>query len=164
MVLGGMTIAVLGGVTLHRLSGTVLIMLSTGGFLVSVLLFALMPAEPNYWAWILPAMVSATIGIDIMYNVTNVFITSNVRKEQQGIAGAYINALFALGMSFFLGVADNVATATAHLGLEKSYKSAFFLGVGLSAAGGLLIMAGVRIGKAKSDLTLEEKAQLTVKA
>ncbi|GAD97380.1 hypothetical protein MGG_07366 [Paecilomyces variotii No. 5] len=163
MVLGGITIAVLGGVTLHRLSGTVLIMLSTNGSLVSVLLFALIPAKPNYWAWILPAMVSATIGIDIMYNVTNVFITSNVPREQQGIAGAYINALFPLGMSFFLGVADNVASATAHLGLERSYKSAFFLGVGLSAASTLLIVVGVRIGKAKSDLTFEEKEQLTVK-
>ena len=38
-------------------------------------------------------MIGATIGIDVTYNVANVFITTSLPQSQQGLAGALINSL-----------------------------------------------------------------------
>ena len=154
---GGIIIALIGGMTLHRLSGTLLLLLSASGFLVCVLLFAVMPEQPGYWPWVFPAMVCATLGIDISYNVSSIFITTNVAKHEQGLAGACVNGLVFLGIAFFLGWADLAVDKTAYLGVRGSYKTAFFLGTGCAAVAIVLVAVGIRVEKAKSDLTVEEK-------
>jgi MFS family permease len=129
-------------------------------YIFSTLLIAITPDNPSYWAYIFPAMICATLGIDITYNVTNIFITTSMPKARQGLAGALINSLLFLGISVMLGFADLAVTETAHQGKKKSYKAALFLGTA-SAAVGLVVMAlGVRIGKAESGLTADEKAEL----
>lgn len=154
---GGIIIALVGGMTLHRLSGTLLLLLSASGFLVCVLLFAIMPEQPSYWAWVFPAMVCATLGIDISYNVSSIFITTNVAKNEQGLAGACVNGLVFLGIAFFLGWADLAVAKTSQLGVRGSYKTAFFLGTGCAGVAIVLVALGIRVEKAKSDLTVEEK-------
>ncbi|KAK7927653.1 hypothetical protein PG985_004651 [Apiospora marii] len=154
---GGLAIALLGGFTLHLLPGTALLALSCAGFIVCNLLLALAPDNPNYWAWIFPAMICATIGIDIMYNVSNIFITTNVAKTQQGLAGGCINSLLFVGMSFFLGWADLATASREEFGLRESFKTSLFLGVGLGGVAALIVLVFLRIGKAGSDLTLEER-------
>jgi MFS family permease len=160
MAAGGLILATAGGLVLHIFSGTILLIISGVGYVISMLLFAIIPENPSYWAYIFPAMVCATIGVDITYNVSNVFITTNMPKHRQGLAGALINTLVFLGISFFLGIADISVAATNYLGREKSYKVAFWLGVGFSGVTLLLFLCFVRVGKAKSDLTIEEKAEL----
>lgn len=147
----------LGGWVLHRLPGTVLFGLSCAGFLICNLLLALTPDNPNYFAWIFPAMVCATVGIDIMYNVSSVFITTSVPKNQQGLAGGCLNGLLYVGMSFFLGWADVATASKASLGVRESFKTALFLGVGLAGAAALVVLFFIRIGKAGSELTVEER-------
>lgn len=154
---GGLAIALLGGFTLHLLPGTALLILSCAGFIICNLLLALAPENPNYWAWIFPAMICATIGIDIMYNVSNIFITTNVAKTQQGLAGGCINGLLFVGMSFFLGWADLATASRADFGLRESFKTSLFLGVGLGGVAALIVLVFIRIGKAGSDLTVEER-------
>ncbi|OTA88166.1 hypothetical protein M434DRAFT_23726 [Hypoxylon sp. CO27-5] len=153
MAAGGIIIALVGGVTLHRLPGTILLVISGTGFSLCALLFALMPDNPNYWAWVFPAMVCSTIGIDIGFNVSGIFITTSVPKHQQGLAGACINGLVFLGISFFLGWADFAVSRRADNGLGESYKVAFWFAVGCGATVVLLVLGFVRIGRAKSDLT-----------
>ncbi|KAI1076922.1 membrane transporter [Whalleya microplaca] len=156
---GGIMIALIGGVTLHRLPGTILLIISGLGFFLCCLLFALMPDNPNYWAWVFPSMVCATIGIDISFNISGIFITTNVPQDQQGLAGACINGLVFLGISFFLGWADFAVASKSSSGLGESYKVGFWLGAGCGGVTVLIILAFVRIGRAKSDYTVEEKAQ-----
>lgn len=146
--------------TLHRLSGTLLLLLSASGFLVCVLLFAVMPEHPSYWPWVFPAMVCATLGIDLSYNVSSIFITTNVAKHEQGLAGACVNGLVFLGIAFFLGWADLAVAKTASLGTRGSYKTAFFLGTGCAGVAIALVALGIRVDKAKSGLTADEKADL----
>ncbi|MCJ1404142.1 hypothetical protein MMC11_007367 [Xylographa trunciseda] len=160
MIVGGLILATVGGFLLHILPGTLLLIISGIGFILSVLLFAIIPENPNYWAYVFPAMICATIGVDVTYNISNIFITTNMPQNRQGLAGALINSLLFLGISFFLGIADIIATATAHLGLKQSYKSAFWFGVGCAAFSLILLVMCVKIEKAKSDLTVEEKAEL----
>lgn len=76
MAVGGLVLATIGGLILHLLSGTILMMLSGLGYFMSMLLFAIIPANPNYWAYVFPAMICATLGVDVAFNVSNVFITT----------------------------------------------------------------------------------------
>lgn len=160
MATGGLVLSLVGGLLLHLLPGTILLVISSIGYTVSVLLFAIIPENPNYWAYVFPAMICATIGIDITYNVTNIFITTSMPQNQQGLAGALINSTLFLGISFFLGFADIAATATAHLGMRQSYKVAFWFAVGCSVVALVIFVLFIRIGKAKSELTADEKAEL----
>jgi hypothetical protein len=108
-------------------------------------------------------MICATIGIDILFNVANIFITTNLSSRRQGLAGALINSLLYLGIAFLIAFADVVQTETVDLGLKKSYQAVF--SYQLACAGvAFIVMAGfVRIPKAKSELTVDEKDALALK-
>lgn len=126
-----------------------------------MLLFAIIPENPNYWEWIFPAMLCSTLGLDITYNVTNIFITTNLPKARQGLAGGLINSMLFLGISFFLGWADLAHAQTEDRGPRGSYKVAFWVGTGVGIAGLLIMALGVRnVGKASSQLTPDELAEL----
>ncbi|KAB8233206.1 major facilitator superfamily domain-containing protein [Aspergillus alliaceus] len=159
MAAGGLILATVGGFTLHFLPGKLLLMISGAGYLVSVLLFARIPENPNYWAYVFPAMVGTTVGCDIAYSVSNIFITTNLPKDRQGVAGAVINSTVFLGISFFLGIADLTVSETAYLGLKGSYKAAFWFGVACAVVA-LIFLSFIKIGKAESELTVEERGQL----
>lgn len=156
MAAGGILLSTLGGLTLHLLPGRLLLILSCSGNVASVLLFALIPEGGSYWAYILPAMIGATVGIDILFNVTNVFITTNIPKNHQGAAGALINSLIFLPISLFLGLADVVAASFGRKGDLGSYKAAFWFGTGCAAVS-LVLMCFIDTGKAESQFRVEEK-------
>lgn len=156
MAVGGIIISAVGGFTLHLLPGRVLLVLAGAGGLLSVLLFALVPEGGSYWAYILPAMLGATLGIDITYTVTNVFITNNIPQKYQGAAGALINSLLFLPISLFVGVADAVAAQYEEAGERASYKAAFWFGTACAAVS-LLLFCFIDPGKADSQLRVEDK-------
>jgi MFS family permease len=160
MCVGGLILATVGGLVLHLLSGRILLLISGTAYILSVLLFAILPEHFNYWAYIFPAMICATLGIDITYNISNIFITTSLPKARQGLAGSFMNSILFLGIAVFLSFADLAVSETEGRGMRQSYKIAFWMATGLAGAGLLVMFVGVKIGKAKSDLTLEEKAEL----
>jgi nitrate/nitrite transporter NarK len=88
MCVGGIIIATAGGFVLHILSGTILMLIAGVSWIVAPLLFAIMPENASYWAFVFPAMVTGTIGIDVSFNITTIFITTGLPKRRQGLAGA----------------------------------------------------------------------------
>lgn len=156
MVVGGIVLTTVGGLTLHLLPGRILLIISGIGNVVSVLLFAIIPKGGSYWAYILPAMIGGTIGVDITYTVTSVFITTNIPTKYQGAAGALINSLLFLPISIFLGLADVVAASYEQKGEMESYKAAFWFGTGCAAVS-LILFCFIDTGKAESQLRVEEK-------
>jgi MFS family permease len=70
MALGGCIISTFGGFILHLLPGTVLILIAGVAWIVAPLLFAIAPEGANYWAYVFPSMICATMGIDITFNVS----------------------------------------------------------------------------------------------
>ena len=157
MCVGGILISILGGYVLHLLSGTLLILIAGAGWIVTSILFAVVPVGASYWAYVFPSMICATIGIDIMFNVANIFITSNVSSKRQGLAGALINSLLYLGIAFLIGFASIVQTETSQLGLRTSYQAVFWYQLACAAAAFVILLFFVRIRKAQSDLTVDEK-------
>ena len=160
MSAGGVLISVAGGYLLHLLPGTLLMLIGGLGWVATSLLFALAPEGANYWAFVFPAMIGATIGIDITFNVANIFISTSLSESRQGLAGALINSLLYLGIAFCLAFADVTQTQTAHLGLKASYQAVFWYQLGLAVLALGIMMAFVRVRKAKSELTVDERAAL----
>lgn len=160
MVVGGVLLSSVGGAVLHLIPGTILLIFSGAGFIGTGLLFALIPEGGVYWAWVFPAMICATIGIDITFNVANVFITTSVPSAQKGIAGGLVNSVQHLGVAVLLGFADITQAETAHLGLRQSYKAVFWFEAGTAGFACAVMALFIRIGRAKSDLTVDEKREL----
>lgn len=158
MAAGGVIISVAAGYHLHLISGTTLLIFSGLGWAGASLLFALAPDGANYWAFVFPAMLGGTIGIDITFNTANVFIVNNLPSAQQGLAGALINSLYYFGIAFTLGFADFTQTRTSNQGLKKSYQNVFWYQLGLSLVSIGMTALFVRIEKAQSDLTFDERA------
>lgn len=158
MCTGGMIISVTGGYILHLLPGTLLMFIGGSGWVLTSLLFALAPEGANYWAYVFPAMIGATIGIDVTFNVATIFVSTSLSKSRQGLAGALINSLLYLGIAFLLAFADVTQTETAHLGLKRSYQSVFWYQLACSALALVIMLGFVRIRKAESGLTVDEKA------
>jgi MFS family permease len=161
MALGGCIISTVGGFVLHLLPGTILIFISGISFIIAPLLFAIAPEGAMYWAYIFPAMICATVGIDITFNVANIFITTSLPRKQQGFAGAIIMILLQLGIAVFLGFADIVNTYTvASLGLRRSYHAIFWFEVACASTALTILVLFVKIKKAESEFTVEEREEM----
>lgn len=164
MCVGGILVSILGGYVLHLIPGTMLVIVAGLGWTVPSVLFAVAPIGANYWAYVFPSMVCATIGIDITFNVVNIFITTNLSSKRQGLAGALINSLLYLGIAFLLAFADFIQTETAGLGMKRSYQNVFWYQLACAATA-LVILAGfVRLRKAESDLTVDEREALAAES
>jgi hypothetical protein len=156
MAVGGLVLATVGGFILHLLPGKVALLASGLGYLISVVLFVTIPLDnPNYWAYIFPAMLGTTLGVDVTYGVSNIFITTSLPRRRQGLAGAVINSVLFLGMSFFLGVTDMVEGAQP----TGTYRAAFWFATGCAIISLVIIAVFVHIGKAKSELTVDERGE-----
>ncbi|KAL5341904.1 major facilitator superfamily domain-containing protein [Aspergillus crustosus] len=162
MAVGGLVLCILGGLLFHRISGTLLLTISSLGYLGSGLFFAVIPPGGNYWAFIFPSMICGTIGIDISFNLANIFITTNMPKARQGLAGALINCTLHMGIAVMLGFADVVHSEVLNGGVDgrESYKAVFWYQVGIAGVGLLVVLGFVRIKEATSDLTVEEREAL----
>ncbi|KAK4934465.1 hypothetical protein LTR10_024279 [Elasticomyces elasticus] len=162
----GLLLSVLEGFILHLVPGRVLLIVSGVGAVGSQLLLALIPLKGgSYWAWIFPATILSTIGIDLSTILMTVFVTTKFTVAQQGLAGAVINSTLQLGVAFCLGVTDIIQSATvADAGLARSYKNTFWFGVGVAAVGLVLMAVWGKVPKAQSELTADEKAELTHEA
>lgn len=136
------------------------------------MLLALMPersadGEPLrsflYWAYIFPGMVCATLGVDTIFNVTNVFITTSMPSRFQSATGGLITSLLSLSITLWLGVAELAISTTIDYrgGSEnvtplEQYRIAFWLGTGLAITSTLLFST-VKLGNASSTLTADKK-------
>ena len=154
---GGCALATLGGLVLHRISGTVMVAITCVAIMISSLLFALVPLQASYWAWFFPAMICGTIAIDLIFNVANIFFSTALPARQQGLAGALANVLLQLSIALLLGFADIVVSKTAGQGERQSYKNAFWFELTCGGAALVIFVTFVRIDKAKSDFTADEK-------
>jgi hypothetical protein len=160
MAVGGCILAGIGALILHRIPGTFLAIVSCSAIIVGSLLFAILPENAGYWRWVFPAMICATLAIDLIFSVANIFLSSTLPARQQGLAGALANALLQLSIALLLGFSDIVATMTSYQGERQSYQNVFWFELACGAAALVVFVGFVRIDSAKSDMTADEKEAL----
>ena len=172
----GICLAIGGGFFLHTISNRVLMVISGLGFILSVLLFALIPEQsaPNdpkssfiYWAYVFPAMLCGTIGVDIIFNVTNIHITTVMPRRLQAATSGLINSLLYLGMAFWLGIGELVVSETNNsrggsMSTRQQYQVGFWTGLGVAGLS-LALTLTVRMGQASSGMTADEKAEMELR-
>ena len=156
--IGGLILGITGGLIMHIVSNTALLIFSACCWLVPPVLLALAPLDGSYWAWIFPGTIAATLAMDIMLNIANVYMTNVLPLRRQGLAGAVINSALRLGCSFFLGCADIVETSSSsQTKARHPYQAAFWFQLACASAALVLFVAFIRIKPAKGDLTADEK-------
>lgn len=156
LALGGCILATIGGLILHIIPGTILMFITGVAIIIDSLLFAIAPRHANYWAYVFPAMICATIAVDLIFNLANIFFSTALPVRQQGLAGGLANVLLQLSIALLLGFTDIIVSETADQGQRQSYKNAFWFELACGAFALVIFMAFVRIGSAKSDLTADE--------
>lgn len=62
-----------------------------------------------------------------------------------------------LSIAFFLGFAEVISAHTLEHGKRASYKAVFWFEVALAIVALVIMLVWVRVDKAKSDLTADEK-------
>lgn len=161
----GLLLSIAEGFILHLVPGRVLLIISGLGALGSQLLLVLVPEGGGYWAWIFPATVLSTIGIDLSTILMTVFITTRFPGSRQGLAGGVINSALQLGVALCLGISEIIQSSTIEeAGLRKSYKNTFWFGVALASVSLVLMTIWGGVPKAGSELTADEIAELLGKA
>lgn len=168
----GFILAIAEGLVMHLIPGRIILIISAIAAVLAQLLLALIPRGGTYWAWILPATVCSTIGIDLSYIVMTVFVTTILPNAQQGLGGGVLNSVLQLGIAFCLGFAEIIQTnmmdrdpeAKSEETLGRSYKDTFWFGVGVAGLGLLLMTFWGDLPRAKSDLTADEKLELEMEA
>lgn len=158
----GFATSILEGFILHAVPGKILLIISGLGALGSQLLLALMPLHgAYYWAWIFPATILATLGIDLSVVLATVFVTTSFPIAQQGLAGGVINSVLQLGVALVVGLTDIVQSGTvADVGLAKSYKNTFWFGVAAGTVSLVVLAVWGKVPKATSSMTSEEIEEL----
>lgn len=136
-------------------------------WVLAPLLLVIMPPDASYWTYVFPSMLLATVGIDISFSLTNIYIMNCARESELGIAGAVISSNLHLAIALCLGLAEVVRSQTRK-SLVKSGKkdgevtlgvlrAVFVYEVVLAAVALVVIVLGVRMKKAGSELTEDER-------
>ncbi|CAK3931832.1 Drug resistance [Lecanosticta acicola] len=111
--IGGLLLCVVGGALLHIVPTMILLLISGLAWIAAPLLLALCPLPVSYWAFVMPSMVCATLGIDLTFTISIVFLSSVQPLRYQGLAGAVSSILVNLAMSFSLSISEIVSKSAA---------------------------------------------------
>ena len=149
--IGGLTLCIAGGMLMHLVPIMVMLLVSAIAWIAAPLLLAFAPLPLNYWSSVLPSMICATLGIDMTFTVSIVFISSVQPMRFQGLSGAVCSILVNLAISIALSVSEIVSHIATGLtdksdGVEMGsrlksvlgYRAAFVYGA-VSAGFGLVV-------------------------
>ena len=104
--------------------------------LTAPFLMVFSPADQSYWPQAFPAISLSSIGGMTLFNVSNVFVSSSVARDDQGLGQGIFNTIVQIGTAISLAIAATVAHAGGVVGeadrmaLLNGYRHCFWLAVG----------------------------------
>ncbi len=128
---------------------------------------AQMSASSTYLAVILPGLILTSLGIGLALPTASIAITSGVRREDQGLAGALFTTSQQTGAAIGLAVLATAAAArTAHAGgsLVAGYQLSFLISTGIVAAAAVLVAVEMRPKDTAPDTDVHQPARAGVPA
>lgn len=159
MAFGGCSLAIFGGFLLHLIPGNMIFVISGVSSIAASLMFALAPPKAGFWDCVFPAMVFATVSIDLVFNRANVFLSTAMPSHKQGLAASLSNVLVHLSVAIILGLGEVVAAKTSGQGEARSYKNVFCFAAACGAAALIVFTLFVRVGKAASEPVVEDEEE-----
>lgn len=107
----GIIVNIVAALVLHRVSNKLLMLIGSSAYFVAFLLLALNLSSSSYWAFCFPSFLLAVVGMDLEFNVANMYVMSSLPKDQQGIAGGIFQSITRLFMTIGYGIATAIFNA-----------------------------------------------------
>lgn len=151
--IGGIALCIVGGSLIHIVPIMILLLISGLAWIGAPLLLALAPLPLDYWSFVMPSMLCATIGIDLTFTISIVFFSSVQPLRYQGLSGAVCSSLVNLAMSFALSISEIVmkqASSDVFDPVESinwGYQATFFYAAASAAVGLIICVLMVRISR-----------------
>ncbi|KAL7813046.1 MFS general substrate transporter [Trichoderma gracile] len=135
---------------LHRVNNSLIMAFGAAMYLVANLLLAVQRPQATYWAFIFPSLLTNVMGLDLQFNVTNMYVMQSLPSHQQSLAGGIFNMFIRLGTTIVFGLSTAVYSSvknslTAQDDAFTPYKSAFYVSLGFAALA-CLFVPFLRIG------------------
>lgn len=111
LVAAGLGTNVLAGVVMDKVNASWLGLVGGAVSAAAPLVFALVRVEWTYWVAAFPALIVSVISTDLLFNISNLVITTNFPSKSQGLAGGVFNTVAQLGNSLGLAVTAMIAAA-----------------------------------------------------
>lgn len=130
-IAAGLTTALL----LPRVPSSFIMLASTVAFCAGSLLMALRPTNQIYWALMFVSLLCMPFGMDMSFPASTVIISSNLPREQQGVAGSIVNTVVNYSISIGLGIAGTVeyySTTKLHQSEYRAIRNSQWTGTGLA--------------------------------
>ncbi|KAF4981323.1 hypothetical protein FZEAL_2856 [Fusarium zealandicum] len=156
---GGVILSISSGLLLHILPGQAILIVTGVAEIVAVLLFALLPENPNYWAWVFPALLAEGACISVLSSISNVFMTTSLPRHLLGLAGALIFVAAYLASAFLLAIMAVAVGVFEQRGWERKqqHKGVFWITLGLACVA-LILDLFIKLPKATCE-KMEEATQ-----
>jgi len=154
---------------LSRVSSQLLMIIGLSATAISSLLFALIDPSLSYWAMAFPAMVISVLGMDYMYTITCIYVTTVVEKHEQARAGGVFQTVCQIGLAISLAIASTVVgsvtgTSTQPEDLLRGYRSGFwtaFAGACVSLIVSFSLKGLKKVGAKKKKEEVENEEEET---
>lgn len=100
-------------------------------------LVATMPVGQVYWIEMFLATIITPFGMDMSFPSASIIISDALPPSKQGTAGSLVNTIVNYSIAFGLGLAGTVELQVNHSNtdLERGFRGALYLGIGLAGLG-----------------------------
>ncbi|KAF1816584.1 putative MFS multidrug transporter [Eremomyces bilateralis CBS 781.70] len=154
MAIGGFIISIVGGLLCDVVPAFYLLLVSGLAWIGAPLLLAIgSNVTTSYWPFIFPSTICSTLGIDLTFTVSAIFLASVQPDKFQGLAGAVSSVTVNLGIA----VAVSLSDIARRIGTEKfytsvaSYQVVFWFATLLAGIGFAITLLFVRIKRLGKD-------------
>lgn len=140
VAISGFIAAVVSGRVISRIGPGWVMFISMLAFLTGCILIATMPINQTYWAQAFVTTVIIPWGQDMSFPAATLIMSNAVAKRHQGMAASLVNTIVNYSISIGVGIAGTVEVHVNNGGHSprdelQGYRSAFYVGVALSALG-----------------------------
>lgn len=140
--IAGILTSIVVGLIVHRVRADWIVIVTTVFSCLSPLLMAIVNPRGSYWVCAFPAISLIPIGMDALFIVSNLLITSMFSATTQSLAGGVFNTVAQIGKSMGLALAALVANGITthssfdHQGLKalmEGYRGAFWFSFAINS-------------------------------
>ncbi|MER7847408.1 MFS transporter [Kitasatospora sp. NPDC096077] len=142
LAVGGTLLPLVAGRLVPRVGVRRLMLFGLSCSTVGLALFALVGPGADYWLVVLPILVVLIVGLSQTFVPANITALSGAGSGEQALAGAMFNTALQVGGGLGLAVLSTVATTADDV--LTGYRAAFLTAAGLSLAGLITVLAGIR--------------------
>lgn len=145
--ISGLTASLVCGHLLSRLGPPVIMLCSMVAFCLGHILLSCTPVSQTFWAQTFVSIVIMPWGMDMSFPSATIVLSNSMPREHQGVAASLINTVVNYSISIGLGIAGlaEISVNDGGRDLLKGYRAAWYVGIGLAAAGILLALTFVGV-------------------